>query len=105
MTLRPLSHTVLFQFLDTTSGQEGRFSERTRSGLIIPTLQQTQKGERWGRVVAVGPDVEGISAGDFVLIEPLMWNVHGKFEGEKFWKTNADKILAVSNELADTVQF
>lgn len=105
MTLRPLNNSILFKFLDQTSGKEGRFSERTRSGLVIPTLQQTQKGERWGQVVVVGPNVEDVSAGDYILIEPLMWSMNGVFDGEKIWKTNADKIMAVSNELSDTVQF
>ena len=104
-TLRPLGNSVLFTFLDETRGTKGSFSERTRSGLIIPTLQQTQKGERWGQVTAVGPDVVDINTGDYVLIEPLMWTRNGVFEGKKIWKTNTDKIMAVSNELADTVQF
>lgn len=105
MTLRPLNHSILFKFLDETTGKEGRFSERTRSGLVIPTLQQTQKGERWGQVIAVGPDAVGVAEGDYILIEPLMWTVNGQFEGQKIWKTNADKVMAVSNEIADTVQF
>src|SRR4051812_7040670 len=70
MNLRALKNNILFQFLDKTEGSEGTFSERTRSGLIIPKLQATQKGERWGEVMAVGPDVDGVQVGDYVLIEP-----------------------------------
>ena len=102
---RALRNNILFQFLDKTEGKEGTFSERTRSGLIIPKLQATQKGERWGKVISVGPDVDGIVEGDFILIEPLMWTVNGRSDGEKFWKTNTDKVMVVSNDEADTVQF
>lgn len=104
-TLRPLGNSILFQFLDETRGAQGSFSERTRSGLIIPTLQQTQKGERWGKVVAVAPDVPDVQVGDYILIEPLMWTRNAELDGEKFWKTNADKVMIVSNDIADTVQF
>lgn len=103
-TLRPLGNNILFKFLDETSGSRGEFSERTRSGLIIPKLQTTQKGERWGKVIAVGPDA-GVQIDEFILIEPLMWTPNEVFEGEKVWKTNADKVMAVTSDVALTVQF
>lgn len=105
MKLYPFKHTVLFQFLDATEGAEGAFSERSRAGLIIPRLQATQKGERWGKVIAVGPEAADILIGDYVLIEPLMWTLNGRIASEKFWKTNADKIMAVTNDLSETTQF
>lgn len=104
-TLRPLRNTVLFRFLDETGGSRGEFSERTRSGLIIPKLQSTQKGERWGKVVAVGPDVAGVEVGEFILIEPMMWTNHEVFEGEKIWKTNDEKILLVTDDESQTVPY
>lgn len=104
-TLRPLSNTVLFQFLDRTDGKMGSFTERTRSGLIIPTVKSTQKVARWGTVVAVGPKVEGLEPGDFIMIEALMWTRHEVFEGQKIWKTNDEKILFVTNDIALTVMY
>lgn len=103
--LKPLGNTVLFTFLDETGGSRGEFSERTRSGLIVPKLQATQKGERWGEVVAVGPEADGVSVGEYILIEPLMWTRNEVFEGEKIWKTNLDKVMAVTSDLSITVQF
>jgi len=103
--LKPLGITLLFTFLDETGGAKGAFSERTRSGLIIPKLQSTQKGERWGKVVAVGDGVEGVVAGDYILIEPLMWTPGEVFEGEKVWKTNHDKVMVVTNDLNLTVSY
>lgn len=105
MTLRPLGSSILFVFLDNTSGKQGSFSERTRSGLIIPTLQTTQRGERWGKVIAVGQAAADVLPGDFILIEPLMWTMHGTVNGEKFWKTNTDKVMAVTNTESETVPY
>jgi co-chaperonin GroES (HSP10) len=102
-TLRPLGNTILFTFLDATSGSAGKFTERTRGGLIIPQLQSTQKGERWGKVTHIGPDVEGIAVGEFILIEPMMWTTHEVFEGEKVWKTNDTKVMAVTDDESLTV--
>jgi len=103
--LRPVGSTVLFKFLDETSGSKGAFSERTRSGLIVPQLRATQKGERWGEVVGAGPDAQDVQPGDYILIEPLMWTPGSVYEGEKIWKTNPDKIMAVTNDLKLTVQY
>lgn len=103
--LRPLGNTILFQFLDETRGPQGSFTERTRSGLIIPTLQRTQRGERWGKVVAVAPGVPNVNEGDYILIEPLMWTRNAELDGVKYWKTNADKVMIVTSELGDTFQY
>lgn len=103
--LRPLGNTILFKFLDQTGGSKGAFSERTRSGLIIPQLQSTQKGERWGEIIAVGDDVTEVAVGDYILIEPLMWTPGEVFEGEKVWKTNHDKVMVVTNDLNLTVSY
>lgn len=106
MTLRPLRNVVLFQFMDDTSGSRGRFSERTTGSIIIPVLDSTQhKTNRWGRVVAVGPEVDGVEPGDFVLIEALQWTRGTVLEEQKLWKTDDTKILAVTNDEQVTVQF
>ena len=106
-TLRPIGNTVLFTFLDETQGAQGAFSERTRTGLIIPRLQSTQRGERWARVTAVGPTAveDGVNIGDFILIEPLMWTANQSFEGAKVWKTTTEKILIVTNDESATIPY
>lgn len=103
--LKPLHNKIMFQFLDKTGGNKGAFSERTRSGIIIPELQSTQKGERWGKIVAIGPDAEktGLKIGDFILIEALMWMEGIKFNKEKLWMTNSTKVLAFTNDENSTV--
>ncbi len=102
-TLRPLHNTVLFQFLDDTAGARGRFSERTKGQIIIPVLDSAQhKTDRWGKVVAVGPDVDGVVAGEFVLIQALQWTRAAEYDGEKIWMTKDDKIIVVTDDETST---
>lgn len=103
--LTPVGNTVLFKFLDETNGKSGMFSERSRSGLIIPKLQSTQKGERWAEVLAVGPNAQDVKVGEFILIEPLMWTVGSVYNDQKVWKTNPDKIMVVTTDINNTVNY
>jgi co-chaperonin GroES (HSP10) len=96
--LRPLKNVILFQFLDEAGGPQGKFQERTNGLIVIPKLDSNQKSPRWGKVVAVGPDVYGVSENDFVLIEGLQWTRHEVFEGEKIWMTNDTKVLMVTDD-------
>ena len=100
MHLRPLGNNIMFKFLEETGGQKGRFHDVHKSGIIVVPSVGSQKVARWGEVVAVGPKVEGISPGDFILIEALMWMEGVKFgeEGEKVWKTDDSKVLVVTND-------
>jgi co-chaperonin GroES (HSP10) len=97
MTLKPLRNNVMFRFLDSTSGEKGAFTESTISGIILPTTKSTQKAHRWAQVVAAGP-LAAVEPGDYILIESLMWMEAVKFEGEKMWKTDDSKVLAVTND-------
>ena len=103
--LKPLRNAILFQFLDDTSGDKGQFTERSRSGLYIPTLKNEQRQERWARVVAVGPEAKGINVNDFILIEPLMWTSNEVFEGQKIWKTDTTKVMMVTTDETLTTRF
>ena len=99
MTLRPLGNNIMFQFLEATEGKKGAFVEK-HSLLIIPKTVSTQKVARWGKVLAVGPKVDGVQPGDYVLIEALMWMEGVKLnETEKVWKTDDSKVLAVTNDI------
>jgi co-chaperonin GroES (HSP10) len=101
--LRPLGNSIMFRFLDHTGGAKGAFTETHKSGIIIPTTNSTQRSARWGEVVSVGDKVDGVSVGDFILIEPLMWSFGVSFNGEKIWKTDDTKVLAVTNDRNDCV--
>ena len=43
---------------------------RSRSGILIPATAQVSKRLVWAEVVAVGPHVRSIKAGDNVLFNP-----------------------------------
>ena len=98
MTLRPLRNNIIFRFLEKTEGSKGAFNERTSSGIIIPLTQSTQKAHRWAEVLAVGPLVDGVVPGDYILIEALMWMEGVKYDDGKVWKTDDSKVLAVTND-------
>lgn len=99
MNIKPLGNNIIFQFLDSTTGKKGAFVEK-HSFLIIPQAVNSQKVHRWGKVIAVGPKVDGVVPGDFILIEALMWMEGVKLNAEeRVWKTDDSKVLAVTNDL------
>lgn len=99
-TLRPLNNNIMFQFLDSTGGSKGRFTDTHRSGIILVPSVDSQKKARWGLVLSVGPKVEGVQPGDYILIEALMWMEGTKVDGVPMWKTDDTKVLAVTDDLA-----
>lgn len=103
--LHPVANTILFTFLDETGGAAGAFVERTKSMIIVPKLNSTQKQERWARAERVGPDVHEVEPGDLILIEPLQWTRNEVFEGQKIWKTDESKVMAVTNDETLTIAF
>jgi chaperonin GroES len=50
------------------AGAEGE--RRTSGGILIPATAQTSKRLAWAEVVAVGPNVRAMRAGDQVLFAP-----------------------------------
>jgi co-chaperonin GroES (HSP10) len=104
--LRPLKSTILFQFMDEVGGAKGRFHERSKSGLIIPVMGKAQtESNRWGRVVAIGPDVQGIAVGEFILVAAQKWTTSETWQGEKVWKTVdiQEAVICVTDDEASTV--
>lgn len=99
-TLHPLFNNVIMQFHDTTGGHKGRFHGTAGSGIIVVASSDEQKKHRWATVVALGPDCDGeyLKVGDHILVEALMWMEHFTIDGEKMWKTDETKILAVTND-------
>jgi len=105
MTLRPLGKSFLFKFCSDTYG--GKFVEKN-SGLIVLTnqdLDQQGKSARWGQVVAIGDRVEMFNVGEFVLIEALQWTTETKFEGEKYWRSDEDKVIAIGEDESVTYAY
>lgn len=90
----------MVQFIEETGGGKGRFHDGfSPGGIYLVSSVDAQKVHRWARVTGVGPKVDGVSVGDFVLIEALMWMEGSLIDGEKFWKTDDSKILAVTDDV------
>jgi co-chaperonin GroES (HSP10) len=100
-TIKPLGNNVMFRFLDFTGGAKGRFTDTLGSGIITLPTAASQKVHRWGEVLAVGPKVDGVVPGDFILIEALMWMEGTKVDDVRMWKTDDSKILCVTNDIAE----
>lgn len=97
--LRALLNNIIFQFEDKLATANGvkQFSETTSWGFDLRSnFDLNTKSPRWGKVVSVGPDVsEDIKPGTFILIEALKWTEGADVDGQIFWKTNEDQVLAV----------
>lgn len=96
--LRPIRDNVFVTDLD--SGPK-----ITTGGLIIPDDNMTERGvrDRWGRVYAVGPEVNDLKPGDWVLVTHGRWTPGMDFEigGEKvrLWRVEyPEAVLIVSDE-------
>jgi hypothetical protein len=105
MALRPLGDNFLFAFLDDNS--EGRFIDRSRAGIIM--TNQNILGQsgvpRWGKVLAIGNDVIDFKLGDYVLIEAGMWTIGFKHDGVKIWKSDQQKVCAITEDYSATYNF
>jgi len=110
MKLKPIHNHIIFKFVDgmkrlasTTGKDQTMFEEKTNWGFEISAGQnsydESAKRARWATVVAVGHEVpEEITPGVAILIEPLKWTKGFSFEGEMFWRTDSDWVLATADE-------
>lgn len=100
--VRPVNTKILFQFLEDV--QNNKFTGQTESGIIVSERDDKQvKRNRWGKVLAKGPDVvPEIEVGNYILIEALGWTTTMELNednsGERFWFTEHEKVLLVSEE-------
>jgi hypothetical protein len=101
--IRPLHDNIIFQFLNETDTVLGKFKETTSFGLEIigGNTDDSAKKARWALVTFVGPDVTDVEPGNYIYISPLKWTEHFRYEGMKYWKTDIDQILLVSDDLPD----
>lgn len=99
--VRPLSSNVLFVWCDEIADNK-TFTHK--SGLIIDRkIDRTR--DRWGKVIAIGPNEKEIEVGDFILPEkthqPFGANAileELKNQNIEVWMTNADDILLISKD-------
>jgi len=93
--IRPLRNHIVFAFYDEVTSK-GTFRSTTESGIIVVNNTEAAKEARWGKVLAIGPEVESdITVGTDILIEPLMWTLGVDVDGVRIWRTDSSKVLAV----------
>lgn len=74
---------------------------RSRGGLVIPaTANSVSKRGRWGEVVAVGPNVRTVEAGDRVLLLPES-GIEVEIRGEEYLLVREREIHAVASDRED----
>lgn len=97
----PIKNHVIFQFVEDVTST--RFMNSSKAGLIISSQDGNQSAiPRWGKVTHVGPDVNGISVGDHVLIEAGKWTTGFYVDGVRYWKTDDEVVLALGDEPTTT---
>lgn len=104
--IKPLNNKILFQFVeDMTSAT---FQSVSPGGIAMVETQANKVDQtRWGKVLATGPDVsdDEMVVGEYILIEALGWTnamtLVDTVDAEKFWFTQNDKVICVSDTLPD----
>lgn len=96
MKLYPLLNGILFVFNEQL--EQGKFVEYHGKVYVGKSDDSSIKNARWGKVIAIGPDVkdDGIKVGKHILIEPLAWTKGLEYDGIKIWRTDESRVMAVS---------
>jgi co-chaperonin GroES (HSP10) len=79
----------------------------TRGGILIPGDDKTNRGirDRWARVYMVGPEVDDLQAGDWVLVKHGRWTpgvtLDDPEQGEvKVWLVEyPESVLCIADEV------
>jgi hypothetical protein len=101
MKIEVVRNYVVFTFVEEIRGE--RFVNSTTSGLILTSDDKSQTTyPRWGKAVAIGPDVDGVSVDDYILIEPGKWTSRFHVGDKELWKTEDTFIIATSDEPGHT---
>ena len=105
MALKPLRNSFLFAFVNDTAG--GLFIESSKAGIILTNQDYMASGKyaRWGKVLAVGPDVVDFGNGDLVLIEFGMWTPGFTHDDIKIWKSDVTKVCAIGEDESVTFTY
>lgn len=101
MIIEAVRNYVIFKFVEDITGD--RFINKTSSQILVTSDDRNQTTyPRWGKVEAIGPDVDGIELGEYVLVDAGKWTSHFYVNGERYWKTDTNEILCVSDEPGST---
>lgn len=92
MKLKPLKNNIIFSFCDDSIFD--KFLNKSGGLIAIADGSGSQTGiTRWGKVLAIGEEVQNVKVSEYICIEPGMWTTSLKFENAKYWKTDESKVL------------
>lgn len=85
----------------------------TESGIVVKSNLADGEGitPRWFKVFEVGPDIDFVTGGQWVLVEYGRWTEAFRFDDErigkeeKMWKVDPMGCLAIANEKPNTMYF
>jgi hypothetical protein len=101
----PVNSKIVFKFVEDVESKG--FTPTSKGGIVLVEHDHNMiKENRWGKVLAVGEDVDAeISVGEYIYIEALGWTTGVTLEdvvgAEKFWFTDEEKVICVSSEVPD----
>lgn len=96
--IKPIRNHIIFQFIEEKVRHMGvaQFKETTDWGFEIVRADESAGKARWVTVKVVGPEVpDDIKPGMSVLVDTLKWTNEFEVDGESYWRTDSDCILAV----------
>ena len=101
--VKPINTKILFQFVEDIGNHA--FQSKSAGGIhLIEDRSNQVNKDRWGKVLKVGPDVDTslVAEGEYILIEALGWTnamkLDSTHDAEKFWFTDFEKVICVSEE-------
>ena len=99
--IKSIESNIIFQFVEDVTST--RFKNSSASGFIITSDDGNQTSQpRWAKTIDVGPNVTEIKPGDFILIEAGKWTPGFELNGERFWKTDDQRVIATSDQPGHT---
>jgi co-chaperonin GroES (HSP10) len=105
-TITPLTDKIYFKFTENVTSTG--FMPKTKNGFLITDVHGYQEihSPKWGEVIAHGPDVnEEIKSHKYILVEPGKWSPGINFDSDRFWMSEENFIMAVSNDESATYRF
>lgn len=91
---------------NTIIGIDGDFDDTvTSAGIVIRSNigKATGIAPRWFRVHSVGPDIDWIQSGQWVLVDYGRWSENFVFNEVKHWRLDPNAISCVSDHKPETV--
>jgi len=105
MFIKPIKGRILFQFVEDLNNDH--FNQSQGGIFVIENKENQVKANRWGKVLAVGPDAQkDVVPDEYILIEALGWTNgmdidEGVEKKGRFWFTDIEKVLCVSENKPD----